>query len=117
VQSDVPTLLLNGLFDIQTPARYADQVASTLSHAQKAVFPLGHVAISRDICPNTIISQFLDDPSPTVDLSCIDRMKVRFLLPDDFNTAANTLTSRLSERPFLSPGPVRHGPPRPVPMP
>src|SRR5262249_40657504 len=106
VVSDVPTLLLSGLFDIQTPARYADRVASTLSRAQKASVPLGHVAISRDPCPDQIIAQFLDHPLGTADLSCVNAMRVSFLLPSDF--VPSKITSKLARPVFLSPSAPRH---------
>jgi hypothetical protein len=72
VKSDIPTLLLSGGFDPITPASYAQEVASTLSHSYSFVFPAGgHGQLLEGDCPEGIAQAFLANPNQPPDASCI----------------------------------------------
>jgi pimeloyl-ACP methyl ester carboxylesterase len=76
VQSDIPTLLLNGGdFDSATPPYYAKLAASTLTHGYLFEFPVyGHV-VSYEECPMAMMNDFLNDPSSAPDSSCMTKIK------------------------------------------
>jgi pimeloyl-ACP methyl ester carboxylesterase len=74
VRSDIPTLVLNGHFDDRTPPEHGKLIAATLSRAYVYVFPNeGHGTRPLE-CHESIIRQFLEDPSKAPDASCIERL-------------------------------------------
>ena len=85
-QSDIPTLILNGSFDLQTPARYGSEVADNLSESYNAVFPTGHVVLGDGSCSNQITKDFFDNPNEAPSLECINNLAPNFDL--DPNTAS-----------------------------
>ena len=74
VRSDIPTLVLNGHFDDRTPPEHGKLIAATLSHAYVYVFPNeGHG--NRPLgCHESILRQFLQDPTKEPDASCIEQL-------------------------------------------
>lgn len=86
VKSDVPVLLLSGGLDPVTPPPYADEVASTLTHARSIVAPgYGHIVSSHGCAPR-LIAHFVDAAGfDTLPSSCIDQLRqsVRPLLWPD----------------------------------
>lgn len=61
VSSDVPTLMLSGSFDTQTPPADADRVARNLTRAIHDIIPgAGHVVSLGYPCAHTLIFSFLD---------------------------------------------------------
>lgn len=87
VASDVPVLLLSGDFDPITPARFAQEVAVSLSNSYSFSFPnVGHGVIASSDCANTIMSQFLAHPEAEPDSTCISDLKISFLIEPVFDT-------------------------------
>lgn len=83
VASDLPTLVLTGLYDPVTPPIYARMAASHLVNAFYVEFDgQGHDLLGNDSCANAIADKFLDDPhSPPRD-RCLGRSTPPdFLLP------------------------------------
>ena len=75
VQSDIPTLILNGgEFDSATPPAYAELAASTLSNSHLFVFSKYTHSVSYEDCPRSMMAAFLDDPSRAPDSSCLAQM-------------------------------------------
>ena len=79
VFSEVPTLILEGLYDTVTPIEYGRLVAETLSNSYYYEFPGGHGIMRTFDCGRNIGLQFLENPWEEPDSSCIERMK-----PPDF---------------------------------
>jgi pimeloyl-ACP methyl ester carboxylesterase len=85
VASDLPTLVLSGRLDAQTPTFRGEEVTRTLSRARLVVFPDGtHVQVGAvNRCAMKTIVQFLDNPRGEVDTACLrDHGLPGFFLPD-----------------------------------
>jgi pimeloyl-ACP methyl ester carboxylesterase len=85
VSTDVPVLLLTGDLDVATPTFRSQVVADALPNATMLVFPgRTHVQIAAaNFCAADIMTQFVADPSATLDTSCVATAPVLgFVLPD-----------------------------------
>ena len=85
VTTDVPVLLLSGDLDVATPTFRSKVVADQLPNATLVVFPgQTHVQIGAgNYCAGEIVTQFVLDPTATLDLSCTEEVPVLgFVLPD-----------------------------------
>jgi pimeloyl-ACP methyl ester carboxylesterase len=72
VVSDIPTLVLSGYFDPITPPAYAEEAAATLSNSFDFVVPWGgHGAATSGECQDSIILNFLRDPTSAPDATCL----------------------------------------------
>lgn len=76
VRSDIPTLLLAGEYDPQTPPAQAAHAAETLTHSTVVQFPgMGHAQVfATPECPEVIFRAFLADPMSKPDTSCVAAM-------------------------------------------
>lgn len=84
VVSDIPVLALNGLRDVQTSWHWGAVAVKTLKNGRNYVIPeAGHASIAYQPCANDISVAFINDPAAKLDTSCIGRIKVKFVLPDD----------------------------------
>jgi pimeloyl-ACP methyl ester carboxylesterase len=73
VSSDIPTLVLAGDYDPITPPSDAQIAAETLSNSYYFELPgYGHGVTDSGECANSIIEQFLADPTVEPDGSCIN---------------------------------------------
>jgi pimeloyl-ACP methyl ester carboxylesterase len=82
ISSDIPTLVVAGQFDPITPPAYGQAAAATLSHSYFFEYPgRGHGVFDEGDCPLSIALAFLEDPTTAPDGSCIDEMRVEFLIP------------------------------------
>ncbi|WP_129671858.1 alpha/beta fold hydrolase [Candidatus Chloroploca sp. Khr17] len=85
VTTDVPTLLLSGDLDVATPTFRSQEVADALPDATLVVFPgRTHVQIAgANLCAGQVMTQFVLDPTATLDTSCLaEAPVVGFVLPD-----------------------------------
>jgi pimeloyl-ACP methyl ester carboxylesterase len=85
VTVDIPTLLLSGSLDVQTPTFRSLVVADALPNGSMLVFPgQTHVQIaSINTCAMKIMTQFVLDPTAALDTSCMDDdPALGFVLPD-----------------------------------
>jgi pimeloyl-ACP methyl ester carboxylesterase len=75
VRSDVPVLLISGGIDPATPARYAAEVARTLSRSRHVVIPNGS-HMDGGVCVDGIASAFIAAGSADgLDTSCVDAIR------------------------------------------
>lgn len=71
VQSDVPTLLLSGLFDPVTPLPWAMSASDNLSNSQMVLFPYGGHGVSvTDDCAANLVAAFFEAPTNPLDSTC-----------------------------------------------
>lgn len=74
VVSEVPVLILKGLFDAATAPEWVDLITPDLPHAQVVAFPYtGHSVLGKSACAPAIMATFLDHPTRTVDPACAAR--------------------------------------------
>jgi pimeloyl-ACP methyl ester carboxylesterase len=84
VVSDIPTLVMSGEFDPNTPPSGGDVVAETLSNSYVYTFPgISHGVLSGSLCAQSIMLDFLDDPTHQPDASCMADMGLQFVVPTD----------------------------------
>ncbi|MFE0752978.1 alpha/beta hydrolase [Inquilinus sp. NPDC058860] len=77
VASDIPALLISGVFDPRTPPSWAEAAVRRLAHGYSFVFPgQGHGVLDRgQPCAQWIAGRFLDDPSRRPDHGCFARLE------------------------------------------
>ncbi len=86
VASTIPTLILSGGLDAQTPTFRSELVARTLPNARLVVFPAGtHVQLGAiNLCAGQIMVAFVRDPKGRLPLECARETRFPgFVLPDD----------------------------------
>ena len=85
VQSDITTLVLAGEYDPITPPEWGRIAATTLPNSTFIEFPgLGHGTSLAEGCPRDITLAFFDDPTATVDTSCVAEMDpIDFRIPGE----------------------------------
>jgi pimeloyl-ACP methyl ester carboxylesterase len=70
--STVPTLILAGTFDCSTAPAWVDRVTTGLSNSLVLRFPgVGHGVLPTSRCAQSIMTAYVDNPSSSVDRSCI----------------------------------------------
>ena len=83
--SDVPALLLTGLYDPITPPQYARLAGSRLINSYYFEFPsVGHDVLSNEPCADEIAQIFLDDPTRLPTNDCLGKLR-----PPDFRPPAD----------------------------
>ena len=76
VASDVPVLVLAGEYDAVRPLAEAHRAAESLENSTVVEFPgAGHAVALAGTCPQSVMAQFLDDPTSVPDTGCTDRME------------------------------------------
>lgn len=85
VESDVPTLILQGEFDLRTPLANGQALAEELSNATLVIVPeQGHeVATISNPCEVGVVIDFITDPATEPDTGCVAERAEVFSLPDD----------------------------------
>ncbi len=85
VVSDLPTLILSGLFDPVTPPAYGRMAASHLVNSFFLEFEgQGHDLLGNDPCANVIAGKFFDDPAVPPRDACLGRQRPpEFAMPSD----------------------------------
>ena len=84
VISDVPTLILCGEFDPNTPPSGGRLVAETLSNSHVYTFPgISHNVLGNNFCAQSMLLDFLNDPTHEPDASCVANMGLQFVVPTD----------------------------------
>jgi len=77
VQTDIPTLLIEGDMDPITPPPLAHAIAPGFSNGTYVEFPYAGHGPSRSVeCGGDLLNKFFDDPTAEPDLSCVDEMEV-----------------------------------------
>jgi pimeloyl-ACP methyl ester carboxylesterase len=83
--ADVPTLVLSGGLDVQTPYYVSQEVVDALPDATHVIFPAGfHVQVMNlNRCAISIMRDFVLDPASSPDLTCVDEVEpLQFMRPD-----------------------------------
>lgn len=71
VTSDIPALVLAGEYDPITPPRWSESIASNLDNSTYVYLPgVGHGPSGSVDCAQSILLDFIADPSDPVDTSC-----------------------------------------------
>ena len=72
VVSDIPTLILAGEFDQNTPSYWGKLAGETLTNSHYMEFPgEGHGAINNGDCALSVINEFICNPSNRPDDNCV----------------------------------------------
>ena len=83
VASDVPTLILAGAYDFQTPVSWNKSAFVSLPNAYFVQFPMtGHGAILYSACAEGIAEAFIADPAMLPDTSCVPGLRPAWEPPD-----------------------------------
>lgn len=84
VVSAVPTLVMAGDYDFQTPLTWNKSAFVGLPNAVFARFPMsGHGTILYSTCAADVATAFIADPTVTPDVRCADALRPDWALPDD----------------------------------
>jgi hypothetical protein len=98
VLSDVPTLVLTGAIDSNTPLENAQFAASHLTNSTTVTFPsTGHFAVHQggNPCGESILAAFFLEPAAPVKTKCVGKAKpiVKLPLPLDASFQSAFITS------------------------
>lgn len=85
VNSDIPTLILQGEFDTRTPIGNGRSLSEQLSNDTLVIIPqVGHETwTSATSCVGQISIAFISNPEQAPDLSCLAQRQEHFSLPDE----------------------------------
>ena len=76
---DIPTLVLAGEYDLQTPPEWGELAASGLSNSYLIEFPnTGHGVIFYSSCAQDIFQAFIDQPTMEPDSTCTQDLTTVF---------------------------------------
>ena len=76
VETDIPTLLVEGDMDPITPPPLAHVIAPGFSNATYVEFPYAGHGPTRSVeCAGDMLNKFYDDPTAAPDLGCVDEME------------------------------------------
>ena len=82
VHSDVPTLILAGAYDVQTPVSWNKTTFVTLPNARFVEVPMsGHGVITYSDCAGQIVAAFIADPVEPPDTVCAAALEPDWALP------------------------------------
>jgi pimeloyl-ACP methyl ester carboxylesterase len=82
VQSDIPTLILGGRYDVQTPIFMGIQAMEGLSQGAFVEFPnTGHGVIAYSQCAQDVGVAFINHPDQSLDTGCTADLQPDFVLP------------------------------------
>jgi pimeloyl-ACP methyl ester carboxylesterase len=104
VVSAIPTLLLSGgAYDPATPPAYARLAASTLSHPFVYEFPAYSHAVTGNVCPQTMLADFLNEPSRAPNAGCLAQASgLPFVTDVYYNAGASDLFLIVQQYPDAS---------------
>lgn len=84
VTSDIPTLILQGEFDVRTPLVNGLTLAEQLENATLVVVPqAGHETWTAGGCVAQMGTSFFKNPNQALDTSCLDVRQEHFALPGE----------------------------------
>ena len=89
VQTDIPTLLVEGDMDPITPPPLAHVIEPGFTNGTYVEFPYAGHGPSRSVeCAGDLLNKFYDDPEAEPDLACVDEMEVPDFLGSLYRTSA-----------------------------
>ena len=84
VASDVPTLILSGAYDLQTPVSWNKSAFVTLPNGFFVEFPMtGHAVIAQSECAERVAAAFVERPIDLPDITCVADLKPQWVLPQE----------------------------------
>jgi pimeloyl-ACP methyl ester carboxylesterase len=93
VESDIPTLILAGDYDTQTPISWGEMAREGLTNAQFVEFPAsGHGVIVFSDCAKDVASSFISQPDGELATGCTADLAPDFVLPGDTDRQASPAT-------------------------
>lgn len=82
VSSDVPTLVLSGVYDSLTPVSWNKSAFATLPNGVFVLAPMsGHAVITYSACAEQIAQAFVANPDVSPDTSCLATLEAKWVLP------------------------------------
>jgi hypothetical protein len=97
---DLPTLLIQGGLDPFTPVSGGDTVVDGLTKVTNVTVPGGkHVLVPTNPCAVQILAAFADDPTSTLDTSCVDPSTGMLVAPKPTVTSEDGTASITAELP------------------
>jgi pimeloyl-ACP methyl ester carboxylesterase len=97
---DLPTLLIQGGLDPFTPVSGGDAVAKGLTKVTNVKIPGGkHIQVAENACSLKVLAAFADDPTSTLDTSCIDPSTGMLVAPTPTVTSAGGKASMTAALP------------------
>ncbi len=76
LESDIPTLILNGELDHVIPPQYPTEMAKHLKNGHLFLFPgVAHSPVDHGDCALGMLMQFFHDPSQAPDATCMEQFK------------------------------------------
>ncbi|MGF1491594.1 MAG: alpha/beta hydrolase [Microcoleaceae cyanobacterium] len=83
LRSDIPTLILQGRYDSQTPTFMAPLTAEGLTNSTVVEFPnSGHGVIVFSQCAKDVGVAFINQPTQSINTNCVSDVQPEFVLPD-----------------------------------
>ncbi|MEB3357753.1 MAG: alpha/beta fold hydrolase [Synechococcales bacterium] len=84
VRSDIPTLVMAGLYDTQTPPSWNRLAAAELPRSYYVAFPnTGHAVISHSQCARDVAEAFINNPTLEPDATCTGELQPEFVGLDE----------------------------------
>jgi hypothetical protein len=81
VTSDVPSLILAGSYDLQTPVSWNKSAFVTLPNGLFVEFPMsGHGVITYSACAQRVVDAFIADPTALPGTACVGELKPQWAL-------------------------------------
>ena len=81
LQSEIPTLILNGQMDHVLPAKQIEKITSGLSNGYLYIFPgVAHSPVDAGSCGLQMTMEFVGDPSKAPDSGCLAEFKHTFVI-------------------------------------
>lgn len=91
VASDVPTLIMAGAYDLQTPVSWNKSAFVNLANGFFVEFPMsGHGVITFSPCAAQVATAFIASPVTLPDTSCVAELKPDWVLPEEDATGTAT---------------------------
>ncbi|MEM8563565.1 MAG: alpha/beta fold hydrolase [Pseudomonadota bacterium] len=85
ILSDIPSLILQGEYDVSVPQSYSERASENLANSQYVLFPgFGHVVLPQAFdaegssCAQQLLAEFLATPNSLVDTSCLEELTQPF---------------------------------------
>ena len=80
VESDIPTLVMAGAYDSQTPPSWNQLAAAPLTHVHYVLFPnSGHGVIAYSQCAQEVSAAFIDAPTQAPNSACTETLQPKFV--------------------------------------
>lgn len=113
VESDIPTLVLSGDYDTQTPSSWNAMAMQGLTNAELVEFPQsGHGVIAFSACASNVATSFVLEPRTGLNTACTEDLEPNFVTEEEFDETVDataddaevTPTPEDEDKPQIGPG-------------